>query len=493
MPLVKTQVLIVGAGLAGLYAALQFPPEIAVAVLCKGDQRICNSSLAQGGVAAVLDPIHDSPEQHIQDTLVAGAFACDEEAVRILVDEGPADVRKLIEWGCRFDRNAQGELEMTLEGGHTRRRIVHHKDSTGDEMTQTLMRRVLNQSNITLYENTFVYELEQAAGGFVARAGRDRTDKTPEQPAEEALTVAADYCILATGGIGRVYQYTTNSAIATGDGIALAKRLGANISHLSYVQFHPTAFAAVKGRERFLISEAVRGEGALLLNCDRERFMHRYDERLELAPRDVVSKSMILESRRTGSEAFYLDITMKSAAFLRERFPMIYERCLLEGVDITKTPIPVYPCQHYLMGGIEVNLFGRTRVDRLYAVGECACTGVHGKNRLASNSLLEALVFSRRAAQHILALSEFGQTPTPENATVPGGPPMPSGFRTAIREIVQQSFFVLPDPDAAARNLTALRQINRRLGQNKFAATRDYTEAKTLGSIAVTILEEITL
>ena len=483
----KAKVMVVGAGIAGLYAALSFPDDIAVTVICKGELPLCNSSLAQGGVAAVLDTGNDSFECHIEDTMIAGQHENNRTAVRTLVEEGPGDIRKLIEWGCNFDRTKSGELQMTLEGGHSRRRIVHHLDSTGEEMTLTLLRKAQSRPNITLIDHTFVYDIVRLTGGFLLRCG---VEKIKNQP--EGLNITADYCILATGGIGRVYKYTTNSAIATGDGIALAMRIGAKIEHLDYVQFHPTAFAASAGRERFLISEAVRGEGAYLLNCDMQRFMHRYDERLELAPRDVVSRSMLLENRRTGSEKFYLDISHKPAEFIKSRFPVISQRCLLEGADMTKGPIPVYPCQHYLMGGIDVDLFGHTRIDRLYAVGECSHTGVHGKNRLASNSLLEALVFGRRAAEHIMAIGEFGRLPEYiETTPLPDGPPMPSGFRTNIREIMQECVFVLPDHDAAARNLGVIKQINRRLGTNKFKMTRDYIEARSLGAVAATILETV--
>jgi len=486
-PIRRTKVAIVGAGIAGLYAALSFSDSVDIIIICKGEQNLCNSSLAQGGVAAVLDGENDSFEHHIEDTLKAGKYENDLMAVRTLVEEGPDDIRRLIEWGCNFDRSPDGELQMTLEGGHSRRRIVHHLDSTGEEMTSTLLRKALSRPNIKIISNTFVYDIMCLQGGFLLRCG---TEKIKNQP--EELNIAADYCLLATGGIGRVYKYTTNSAIATGDGIALAMRLGAQIKHLDYVQFHPTAFASSAGRERFLISEAVRGEGAWLLNCEKQRFMHKYDERLELAPRDVVSRAMILESRRTGSEKFYLDISRKSADFIKARFPVISSRCLLEGADMTRGPIPVYPCQHYLMGGIDVDLFGRTRIDRLYAIGECSHTGVHGKNRLASNSLLEAVVFSRRAAEHIEAIGEYGRLP--ENIEVPpmrDGPPMPAGFRTSIREIMQECVFVLPDHDAAQRNLGAIKQINRRLGNNKFKMTRDYSEARALGTIAATILESV--
>ena len=298
---------------------------------------------------------------------------------------------------------------------------------------------------------------------------------------------------MASGGIGRVYQYTTNSAIATGDGITLAYMLGARIKNLSLIQFHPTAFAAENDRERFLISEAVRGEGAVLLNCDGERFAEKYDKRGELAPRDVVSNAIMLESRAKGNEKFYLDITHKDAEFVKNRFPMIYEKCLEENIDITKQWIPVFPCQHYLMGGIDVDLYARTTVDRLYAAGECSHTGVHGANRLASNSLLEALVFSRRAANDITRrLNEnkdepFGEFPESENLA---GKEMPHGFRTEIRKIMQDCHFVIPKPEAVPDGLKRSKEILDNINNGGYTINQDFVEARSLATVACIVLQE---
>ena len=299
--------------------------------------------------------------------------------------------------------------------------------------------------------------------------------------------------LLATGGIGRIYQYTTNSAIATGDGIMFAHELGAEIKHLSWIQFHPTAFAAEKDRERFLISEAVRGEGANLLNCYGAHFTSKYDSRGDLAPRDVVSNAIMQEMAATGSDRFYLDITYKDPDFLKSRFPMIYERCLTEGIDITSDWIPVFPCQHYLMGGINVDLNARTRVSRLYAAGECSHTGVHGRNRLASNSLLEALVFGRRAAQDISAHLKREQPPlgpAPEQVNL-GGKPMHHGYRTKIREILQNAYFVLPKPEAFQEGLSTVNQILQELETGGYAHGQDFVEAKSAAVCAKIILSEV--
>ena len=300
--------------------------------------------------------------------------------------------------------------------------------------------------------------------------------------------------VLATGGIGRVYDYTTNSAIATGDGIQFAYNVGARIKHLSYIQFHPTAFADKKNRECFLVSEAVRGEGAYLLNGNKERFMHKYEpERKELAPRDVVSQCMMKEQETIGSDEFWLDISYKDPEFVKNRFPMIYQRVLEKGYDMTKGPIPIYPCQHYLMGGIDVDGNGATTVKGLYAAGECAHTGVHGLNRLASNSLLEALVFSRLIAEQINlttpAAREYGFVEGEMRS--PEGEELPKGIRTEIRHIMQKSYFVVPNYEEAAKGLVRVSEIKEMLDKGNYALTPDYIEAKSLATIAYIVLGEV--
>ena len=478
-------VLIVGSGAAGLYAALQFPENVSVLVISKRELTLSNSSLAQGGVAAVLDKSNDNFKLHIADTLIAGKYKNNLEAIEVLVSEGPSDVLKLKEMGVAFDLDERGRLQMTLEAGHSRHRIVHHKDSTGRAIVDVLIDKVRTHKNIDLFDNTMLYKLDKNEKGFYA--GLLLSDGT-------SRVIAAHYCILASGGIGRVYQYTTNSAIATGDGITLAFMLGARIKHLSRIQFHPTAFAAENDRERFLISEAVRGEGAVLLNCDGERFAFRYDERGELAPRDVVSNAIMLESIAKGNEKFYLDITHKDPEFVKKRFPMIYEKCLEENIDITKQWIPVFPCQHYLMGGIDVDLFARTTVDRLYAAGECSHTGVHGANRLASNSLLEALVFSRRAANDITAKlqkednTSFGEFTEHEDLS---GKTMPHGFRTEIRKLMQETYFVIPKPELIPESLKRAKEILTDLTGGEYETDHNFVEARSLATVACIVLEEV--
>lgn len=477
-------VVIVGAGVAGLYGALQFSGNISVLVISKKNAELSNSSLAQGGIAAVLDKKNDAFDLHIKDTLIAGKYKNNLDAIEVLVKEGPEDVLNLKSLGVEFDTDENGEMQKTLEAGHSRHRIVHHKDFTGKAVTDTLISVVKNRSNIDLIENSLVFSVDKTENGFYLGILNGDT----------ISQVGASYCILATGGIGRVYKYTTNSAIATGDGIMFAKNLGAKIKYLSRIQFHPTAFAAERDRERFLISEAVRGEGAVLLNCDGERFAFNYDERGELAPRDVVSNAIMLESKRTNSEKFYLDITHKNPDFLKERFPTIYSRCLEEGIDITKDRIPVFPCQHYLMGGIDVDLNAKTSVERLYAAGECSHTGVHGANRLASNSLLEALVFSRRAAQDIEKDIINGNKGVPGVAPdIPdfSGKTLPHGIRTEVRNILQNSYFVIPQPELFQDSLKRLKDILYDLENTKYALSSDYIEAKSVTAAAVEIMTEV--
>ena len=477
-------VLIAGSGVAGLYAALNFAPDVRVLVLSKRELTLCNSFLAQGGVAAVVDKTNDDYRLHIADTLIAGGYKNDLRSLEILVNEGPEDVLRLIkEMGVDFDRDEAHHISMTLEGGHSRRRILHHKDSTGREITEKLLAAAQQKPNISFLENAQLASLTPAGGGFWAGLLANG----------EYRAVSCSYCILCTGGIGRVYPYTTNSAIATGDGITLAYELGARIKNLRLVQFHPTAFAAAQGRERFLISEAVRGEGAMLLNCHGERFMGRYDERGELAPRDVVSRCIMQEAKRTGSEDFYLDITFRGPEFIKNRFPMIYERCLEEGVDITRERIPVFPCQHYLMGGIDVNVYGDTTVDRLYAAGECSHTGVHGLNRLASISLREARVFPRRCPYYFRRRMrhEHRGAAGPAPAAPVGGRPLDPGHRTRIRQIMQKAWFVIPDYDAVREGLKEASAILEELKTGGYALTNDYIEAKSLATVCTIILNEV--
>lgn len=481
----KFDVLIVGTGISGIYAALNLDSSLSVLMLSKRELTLCNSALAQGGVAAVMDKEHDDSDLHIRDTLIAGQYKNNLDNVKILVEQGPRDVERLVEkYGVDFDRNEDGSLALTLEGGHSRRRIAHHKDTTGFEIETNLIAQVQKLTNVTVINNSVLCRLERENGVFFAEVVTE---------GGEYGYYCADAVIMATGGIGRVYDYTTNSAIATGDGIRLAYDLGAEIKNLSYVQFHPTAFADKENRECFLISEAVRGEGAYLLNCNKERFMPRYEpERKELAPRDVVSKCIMEEQKKTGSDEFWLDISYKDPEFVKNHFPMIYNKVLEKGYDMTKEPIPIYPCQHYLMGGINVDGKGATNIEGLYAAGECSHTGVHGANRLASNSLLEALVFSRLIAEDINGKAAHGgaaelEYPLPS----PDGKPLPSGIRTEVRRIMQRSYFIYPDYAEAERGLERVTELKNELEHGGYAVTADYVETRSVVTCAYIILKEV--
>ncbi len=476
-------VIIVGSGVSGLYAALNLNLNLKILMLSKKELTLCNSALAQGGVAAVMDKEDDNYELHIKDTLIAGGYKNDKENLRILVEQGPTDVKNLLKYGVEFDRKEDGSIDLTLEGGHSRHRIAHHKDSTGYEIVTSLIDSVKKLSNVTIVENGHLVGIEKNDGSFYAAVYKSG----------EYSYYTSKAVIFATGGIGRVYDFTTNSAIATGDGIQFAYNLGAEIKNLSYIQFHPTAYADKKNRECFLVSEAVRGEGAYLLNCHKERFMHKYEpERKELAPRDVVSKCIMEEQRVTGSDEFFLDISYKDADFIKNRFPMIYSRVLEKGYDMTKEPIPIYPCQHYLMGGISVNGNGATTVKGLYAAGECAHTGVHGLNRLASNSLLEALVFSRLIAEQINETTAPSESGTTEYGfRSPEGKPIPSGLRTEIRHIMQKAYFVVPDVEEAKKSIGRVKEIKEQLETGGYEMTPDYIEALSIATCAYIVLSEI--
>lgn len=476
-------VIIAGTGVSGLYAALNLDPSLRVLMLSKRESTLCNSALAQGGIAAVTDEVNDSVPFHLYDSLVAGGFRNDPLSLGVLVNQGPKDVRRLIELGVEFDQKPDGAPDLTLEGGHSRHRILHHEDATGFEILSKLLAHVRTLPNVTILENAALSEMKQSGDGYCAEVLVDG----------DFSYYTAPCAILATGGIGRVYEFTTNSAIATGDGIALAWRMGADIRNLHLVQFHPTAFANRQTRECFLISESVRGEGAYLLNCHGERFMHRYDERLELAPRDVVSHAIILEQRATGSDQFFLDITHKEPSFVKRRFPMIYSNLLREGYDLTKDRVPIYPCQHYLMGGINVDDYGRTGLPGLYALGECAHTGVHGNNRLASNSLLEAIVFPARAAEDInqrlkdAPRSDIPVCEFPDHT----GEPIPTGIRTEVRRIMQSAYFVMPDKAELLRGYERVCDLKQMLEDGRYSVTMDYMEARALVTIAYIILKEV--
>ena len=394
-------VLIVGSGLAGLTTALHLAEQRRVGIVTKRKLLDGASDWAQGGIAAVL-ATDDSIEAHVQDTLIAGAGLCDATVTRHVVTRGREMIQWLIDQGVPFTRDAAQEsgYHLTREGGHSQRRVIHAADATGHAVQTTLVERVKSHPNITLLEEHIAIDLITDAK--LNQAGRRCYGLYAlDKPNGHVVTLAAGCTVLASGGAGKVYLYTTNPDVATGDGVAMGWRAGCPVANMEFIQFHPTCLYHPHAKS-FLITEAVRGEGGLLKLPDGTRFMPEHDARAELAPRDVVARAIDFEMKKRGLDCVYLDISHQPAAFVREHFPTIYERCLALGIDITRQPIPVVPAAHYSCGGVLTDLQARTAVDGLYAVGEVACTGLHGANRLASNSLLECLVFGRAAAQDIL-------------------------------------------------------------------------------------------
>ena len=392
--------LVVGSGIAGLSYALRVARLGKVIVVTKKRDVDTATNLAQGGIAAVLSN-DDSFELHEQDTLVSGAGLCDLDVVRIVVGEGPERIRDLIDIGVQFVKEEKDKNNLSLgrEGGHSRRRVAHAYDLTGKEIERALLEKVKATENITFCENHSVVDL------LVAEKSRDgKTQKVcvGAYVLEEnggVVPYRAKITTLCTGGCGKVYLYTSNPDISTGDGIAMAFRAGAKVANMEFVQFHPTCLFHPRAKN-FLISEAVRGEGAILIHKDGTRFMEKYDQRLELATRDTVARAIDKEMKERGVDCVYLDISSKDPEFVKKRFPNIYQKCLTYGIDITKEPIPVVPAAHYMCGGVLADVWGRTSIEGLFALGETACTGLHGGNRLASNSLLEAVVFSERAYKY---------------------------------------------------------------------------------------------
>lgn len=427
--------------MAGLRAAIDLAAAGPVLIVAKDSLQESSSEYAQGGIAVALSD-DDEVSLHEQDTLVAGAGLCNVEAVRVLVEEGPAAIQQLIDWGVEFDREGS-KLLFAREGAHSRNRVLHaHGDSTGREIARVLYQKAASLENVRFRSFSAITDLLVEDGAVRGALACDAEHRRP-------VRIEARAVLLATGGLGQVYKESTNPAVATGDGVAVAYRAGARISDIEFVQFHPTALY-VPGAPRFLLTEAMRGEGAYLRNAAGERFMHAYHPMGELAPRDVVSRSIVAEMARTGG-AVTLDMTHLGAQFVRRRFPRVYETCLAYGVDITAAPVPVHPAAHYAMGGVWTDLNGRTDLDGLYAAGEVACTGVHGANRLASNSLLEGVVYGARAGA---AMREH--RPAARRGGTPPPPRHPRMAAQELRELAWQYCGIARDAEGLRKALEVL-------------------------------------
>ncbi|MDL2288111.1 L-aspartate oxidase [Oscillospiraceae bacterium OttesenSCG-928-F05] len=477
----KFDVLIVGSGVAGLYTAMHIDPSLSCAILTKEGVDLSNSWLAQGGIAAAISA-DDTPRLHFSDTLMAGAGLCDEEAVRILVDEGPADIRRLVSMEVPFDLSDEGDLQITREGGHTRRRVVHAGgDATGRETVKVLASLAARRSNVTFLQRAFFVDLLTDEKGVCGALINDGGFKQ----------IATRNICLCTGGIGQVYLHSTNPSVATGDGIAAAVRAGAKLSHMEFIQFHPTAlYLPSDGGRSFLISEAVRGEGAILRNHSGKAFMQGQHPMADLAPRDIVARAIDSEMRRTGKPHMWLDATMMKKDFVERHFPTIYGECLLHGIDITKDYIPVRPVQHYMIGGVETDLNGMTTVHGLYACGEAAHTGVHGANRLASNSMLECLVFGRRAAGQIND-TVTGREPKETAAVDPGvrdGESFdPESVKREIQTLMDKFGGVRRTGPGLAEGISALSALFDKIDRAPLP-TKAHVEALNVATVALEIL-----
>lgn len=485
----KADYLIIGSGIAGLTIAIKLAeefPERKIVVVTKSRKEESNTQYAQGGIAVVIDEINDNFEKHIEDTLICGDGLCDREVVEIVVTEAPKRLQELIDWGTQFDRTADGTLDLAKEGGHSYHRVVHHKDETGKEIERAVVAKAQQNKNIEFLDYHFAVDLlvaDNSCKGAVVL-----NEKNSQQ-----FPVYAGFTVLATGGIGQLYQQTTNSVIATGDGIAMAIRANAEVDDMEFIQFHPTALYA-KSEHTFLISEAVRGFGAHLKTKNGHRFMFDYDLRGELASRDIVSRSIETELKKSGEECVFLDCTHLEMNAFQKHFPAITQYCLLQGIDVSKDWIPVVPMQHYLCGGITVNSFGQTSVENLFACGECSRTGLHGANRLASNSLLEAVVY----AHWIFCFLKDEAMPSVSFSFVSKEKLQKSQVPTefiherdrALRSLIQQNIGIVrnnEDLETTMQQLVLWQEECETIAQNHNLST-EFTELRNKITVAVSIV-----
>ena len=467
----QTDFLIIGSGIAGLTYALkvaQHCPDKQVTIITKAAADETATKYAQGGVAVVNDLENDSFDKHIEDTLIAGDGLCDKEIVEIVVKEGPARVQEIIDWGTRFDKDGEGDYKLGMEGGHSEFRILHYKDVTGKEIERALLAAIERAPNITIVKNCFVVDVitQHHLGYLVTKATPDICCYgvyVLNEKSHRIEKILSKITLLATGGNGQVYRTTTNPYIATGDGVAMVYRAKGRIENMEFIQFHPTAlYEAGKRGQAFLITEAVRGDGGILRNKSGEAFMERYDARKDLAPRDIVARAIDSEMKRDGTEHVYLDCRHMDMEKFKEHFPNIYEMCLSVGIDVAVQMIPVAPAAHYSCGGIKTDEWGRSSINNLYACGECASTGLHGANRLASNSLLEAMVFAHRcyadAVNRIDGMKEL--PPIPDwNATGTSEPKEMILITQSLKELQQ----VMSDYVGIVRNNVRLERADKRI------------------------------
>ena len=467
----QTDFLVIGSGIAGLTYALkvaQHFPDKKVLIITKAAADETNTKYAQGGIAVVNDLEKDSFDKHIEDTLIAGDGLCNKEVVEIVVKEGPARVQEIIDWGAQFDKDAEGDFKLGREGGHSEFRILHHKDVTGREMERALLDAVEKAPNIEFVKHCFVIDIItqhhmgylvtkstpdiNCYGVYVLNARNNRIEK-----------ILSKVTLLATGGNGQVYRTTTNPSIATGDGVAMVYRAKGRIENMEFIQFHPTAlYEAGKRGQAFLITEAVRGDGGILRNIHGEAFMERYDERKDLAPRDIVARAIDSEMKITGTENVFLDCRHMDMEKFKEHFPNIYEKCLSVGIDVAVSMIPVAPAAHYSCGGIKTDEWGRSSIQHLYACGECSSTGLHGANRLASNSLLEAMVFAHRCyVDSVSSFTQVGELPSiPDwNASGTSEPKEMILITQSLKELQQ----VMSDYVGIVRNNVRLQRAIKRI------------------------------
>lgn len=502
-----TDFLVIGSGVAGLTFALDVAEHGQVIVVTKRTRDESNTKYAQGGVAAVLDP-GDTAEAHLQDTLVAGAGLCHQDAVEACVREGPTRVRELMARGANFDQEG-GQPALGREGGHSARRIVHAADATGQEIERALLAAAEAHPNIRFVEHHTAVDLimlsrlggpDVCAGAWVLNESANcakHGGQTTSGKGHVVETFVARATILASGGAGKVYLYTTNPDVATGDGVAMAYRAGAEIGNMEFYQFHPTCLYHPLAKS-FLITEALRGEGAVLRLPDGTAFMEKHDPRKDLAPRDIVARAIDFEMKRTGSEHVLLDITHRPASFVKEHFPTIHAQCLRFGIDITSQPIPVVPAAHYMCGGISTDLAGRTTIPGLWAIGECSFTGLHGANRLASNSLLEGLVFGHRAAKVLAdSIHALRQQPFPEVPDWQTGDAVPSDEEVVVAHNWDELRRTMWNYVGIVRSDARLRRAGRRIALLqeeireyywKHLVTRDLLELRNIATVAELII-----